>query len=518
MPILFLLSPLGLLLYLQGNPDFSQPGYTGPLNLTVIVPLLFSSHPILSHLIPFVNTPTLCLCTAFRAPIIPPYYAYSINPSTLLTTTLLGGYIGHVKVSRPETWHSRIVGHGEEPPDQLLANPLQWKIHPKAQQDALSGILSKVGWVQSVVVNRRTQHMIDGHARVGLAISRGEPTVPVVYVDLSEEEERLMLAALDPLSAMAVADKDQLAALLAEVRVGDAAVQAMLAELAEKSGLGWGKPVAEDPGAQMDRAAELQEKWGTALGQIWEISSKSVQGKAHRLMCGDSTKAEDVARLMGGAEPFLTVTDPPWGVEYDPMWRAEAAKKGFLDHSSRRVGKVTNDDCTDWSAAWALVPGDVIYSWHPAGAESLVHGKALQDSGFILRMQIIWAKSNFPIGRGDYHVRHEPCWYAVREGKASRRTDDRTQNTLWEINLDRNVEGRHSTQKPVECMARPIRNHDTMEVYDPFLGSGTTMVAAEQLGRLCYGMEIHPPYIAVTLERLQVLGLTPQLVLGLADG
>jgi len=143
----------------------------------------------------------------------------------------------------------------------------------------------------------------------------------------------------------------------------------------------------------------------------------------------------------------------------------------------------------------------VIYSWHPAGATSLVHATALQESGFTLRMQIIWAKSNFPIGRGDYHVRHEPCWYAVRTGKPSHRTDDRTQTTLWEINLDKNVEGGHSTQKPVECMARAIRNHECESVYDPFLGSGTTMIAAEQLSRRCLALEIEPQYCQVIIDR-----------------
>ena len=221
----------------------------------------------------------------------------------------------------------------------------------------------------------------------------------------------------------------------------------------------------------------------------------------HRLLCGDSTKAEDVARVMEGATPFLCVTDPPYGVNYDPNWRNVEAKKGHLAYSDRRVGKVTNDDRADWRETWALTPSDVIYSWHPPGATSLIHATALQDSGFVLRMQIIWAKSNFPIGRGDYHVRHEPCWYAVRKGKASRRTDDRTQSTLWKINLDKNVEGGHSTQKPVECMRKPIENHEPCEVYDPFCGSGTTIIAAEQLGRKCYAIEIEPSYCQVTIDR-----------------
>lgn len=134
-------------------------------------------------------------------------------------------------------WRSRIVGHGEEPPDQLLANPRNWRVHPKAQQDALAGVLDQVGWVQDVIVNRQTNHVIDGHARVGLAISRNEPSVPVVYVDLSEDEEALILATLDPLSAMAATDREQLDGLLSSVSTGDAAVQAMLDQLAQDAGI-----------------------------------------------------------------------------------------------------------------------------------------------------------------------------------------------------------------------------------------------------------------------------------------
>jgi ParB-like chromosome segregation protein Spo0J len=134
-------------------------------------------------------------------------------------------------------WRSRIIGHGEEAPDQLLANPLNFRIHPKPQQDALAGVLNEVGWVQDVIVNQRTGHVIDGHLRVSLAISRQEPSIPVVYVDLNEHEEKLILATIDPLSAMAATDRDQLSALLSEVSTGDAALRAMLSDLADSAGI-----------------------------------------------------------------------------------------------------------------------------------------------------------------------------------------------------------------------------------------------------------------------------------------
>lgn len=136
-----------------------------------------------------------------------------------------------------QEWRNRIVGEGDEDPEQLLANPSNWRVHPKAQQDALAGVLDDVGWVQRIIVNRQTGHLIDGHLRVSLALRRHEPRIPVEYVDLDAREEALILATLDPLSALAVADREQLDALLREVQTGEAAVQAMLAELAEKSEL-----------------------------------------------------------------------------------------------------------------------------------------------------------------------------------------------------------------------------------------------------------------------------------------
>lgn len=134
-------------------------------------------------------------------------------------------------------WDNRIVGEGFEDPEQLLANPMNFRIHPKAQQDALAGVLNEVGWVQRVIVNRTTQHVIDGHLRVSLAITKGEKQVPVIYVDLTEAEEKLVLATIDPLSAMAATDAEKLDALLHEVNSGEAGVQAMLAALAQDMGI-----------------------------------------------------------------------------------------------------------------------------------------------------------------------------------------------------------------------------------------------------------------------------------------
>lgn len=261
---------------------------------------------------------------------------------------------------------------------------------------------------------------------------------------------------------------------------------------------------AGDPGAQVDKAAELQTKWQTERGQLWLI------GK-HRLLVGDSTNADDVARVMGGDEPQLMVTDPPYGVEYDPEWRNEAAKKGLIAFAASREGKVANDDRVDWSEAWELFTGDVVYCWHADRHASSVQA-SLEGSGFEMRSQVIWAKPRFVISRGHYHWQHEPCWYAVRKGSSADWCGDHSQTTLWAIPmLDDTDQKTHGTQKPTECMARPIRNHDAPIVYDPFGGSGTTMVACEQLGRQCRMIEIEPKYCAVILERMTGMGLEARL-------
>lgn len=223
----------------------------------------------------------------------------------------------------------------------------------------------------------------------------------------------------------------------------------------------------------------------------------------HRLLCGDSVNADDVQKLLGGKEPYLMVTDPPYGVNYDPTWRHAA---GIINSS--RVGKVSNDGISDWSDAWALVPCKVAYVWHGGKHTSSVQA-SLEKCEFEIRAQIIWNKQQMVFSRGDYHWKHEPCWYAVKKGNKGNWGGDRKQTTVWDIQSilqsskvkkedDAQV---HGTQKPVECMARPIGNHDG-DVYDPFLGSGTTMVAAHQLNRKCYGMEIDPKYCQVIIDRM----------------
>lgn len=367
--------------------------------------------------------------------------------------------------------------------------------------------------VEPLVWNRRTGNLVAGHQRLKILRARGDTEVDVSVVDLDPQDEAALNVALNKIGGEW--DMPKLADLLSalDAQGFDVTLTGFDAEELEEL-LTWEADEAgADPGAQVDRAEELREKWGTERGQVWAIPSKTVPGRSHRLMCGDSTSAEDVRRLLNGAKPRLMVTDPPYGVEYDPTWRDDAAAKGLIGKADRRRGRVHNDERVDWAATWALFPGAVVYCWH-AGRHASAVQASLESAGFEIRAQIIWAKDRMAISRGHYHWQHEPCWYAVRRGQSAEWIGDRSQTTLWKIGVmdvgDTDTKA-HGTQKPLECMARPIRNHKG-DVYDPFIGSGTTMVAAERERRICYGMEIDPAYVAVILERLTGMGLSPNRV------
>jgi DNA modification methylase len=228
-------------------------------------------------------------------------------------------------------------------------------------------------------------------------------------------------------------------------------------------------------------------------GDLWRLGP-------HRLLCGSATVAGDVARLLGGVRPHLMVTDPPYGVEYRPDWRNAAGLS-----ATKRTGKVMNDDRADWREAWALFPGDVAYVWHGALHATTV-AESLLACGFAIRSQIIWAKERLVLSRGDYHWQHEPCWYAVRAKAKGHWNGDRKQTTLWQIpSRDQDVATVHGTQKPVEAMRRPMLNNSSpgQPVYEPFMGSGTTLIAAETSGRIALGIELDPAYVDVAVTRWQ---------------
>jgi DNA modification methylase len=191
-------------------------------------------------------------------------------------------------------------------------------------------------------------------------------------------------------------------------------------------------------------------------------------------------------------------------VEYDASWRKSAMPDTNPGKRGGMHGKVMNDDKADWREAWALFPGDVAYVWH-AGNMAHVVAESLLACDFGIRSQIVWAKHQFVISRGHYHPHHEPCWYAVKGGATGHWVGDRKQSTIWQIQKPKENETGHSTQKPVECMKRPIENNSSpgQAVYEPFSGSGTTIIAGEMTGRHIYAVELNPAYVDVAVKRWQ---------------
>ena len=240
-----------------------------------------------------------------------------------------------------------------------------------------------------------------------------------------------------------------------------------------------------------DAAPSAPQTPNSKMGDLWLLGR-------HRLLCGDSTNQQTVSRVLGSVKPTLLVTDQPYGVQYDPEWRKRAGV-----NNSNRMGKVRNDDRSDWREAWALFPGDVAYVWHGALHASTV-SDSLESCGFEIRSQIVWAKPSLVMGRGHYHWQHEPCWYAVRG--SGHWNGDRKQSTLWHIeNRNQDAETIHSTQKPVECMRRPIVNNSSpgQAIYEPFSGSGTTIIACEKEARIALAIELEPAYVDVAVTRWQ---------------
>lgn len=361
------------------------------------------------------------------------------------------------------------------------------RTHSDAQVAQLAASIREFGFTNPILVDGE-RGIIAGHGRLLAARKLGLAEVPVIELaHLSPAQRRAYVLADNKLALNAGWDDDLLRLELADLRsegfdlgltgfgldeIGD-----LLAN--NTTGLTDPDQVPEVPAQPVSRA-----------GDVWLLGR-------HRLVCGDSTDAATVERLLAGVKPHLMVTDPPYGVEYDPAWRNAA----LAGSNTARTGKVLNDHRADWREAWALFPGDVAYVWHGA-LHSTTVAESLVACGFDIRAQIVWAKDRLVLGRGHYHWQHEPCWYAVRGN--GHWMGDRKQTTLWQIaSTGQDAETVHGTQKPVECMRRPIENNSSpgQAVYEPFSGSGTTLIAAEMTGRACYAMELSPAYVDVAVLR-----------------
>jgi DNA modification methylase len=390
------------------------------------------------------------------------------------------------------------------PVDQLVPYARNSKKHSDAQVEQIAASIIEFGFTVPVLAGEDGT-IIAGHGRVLAAKSLGIEEIPVMVArGWTEAQRRAYTIADNKLAENGEWDEELLALELGELRddgfdiglVGfDTKALGRLLEFAGNEGNGDPEATPTPPVVPVSRA-----------GDVWVLGN-------HRIICGDSTSADTIVAVLAGEKPHLMVTDPPYGVEYDPEWRERAG----VNTATAAKGKVLNDDKADWRDAWALFPGNVAYVWH-AGLNAGIVADSLIATGFVLRSQIVWDKGQLVLSRGDYHWQHEPCWYAIRKGATGHWAGDRKQTTVWDIPKPQKSDTGHGTQKPVECMRRPIENNSEPgdAVYEPFSGSGTTIIACEQSGRRAFAIELNPSYVDVAVRRWQ--GFTGEAAVLEGDG
>jgi DNA modification methylase len=365
----------------------------------------------------------------------------------------------------------------------LIDNPKNWRKHPDAQRNALGGLLESVGWADAVLARETDEGLmlIDGHLRKELA---ADSKVPVLVLDVTEAEADLILATHDPLTSMAETDQALLDELVQGLEIDNDETQKMLDELASD-------PVIE---VVEDEVPEVPEEPTTKVGDLFELGD-------HRLLCGDCTSADNVARLMDGAKADAVVTDPPYGMRLDADFSSmknnlQITKDKSLKGGTKYENVIGDHDDFDASAVIKTLDNTISQFWFGAdyyastlgdtehSGSWLVWDKRLDDSAdkmFGSCFELIWSKQKCK--RDILRIKWAGIFGMEKEHDRGRK---------------------HPNQKPTELFVNLI-SRTTGIVYDPFLGSGTTLIAAEQLGRKCYGMEISPAYCDVIIQRWENL-------------
>ncbi len=385
--------------------------------------------------------------------------------------------------------NDRIVELRRVAASELLNNPKNWRRHPAAQRAALAQLVQEIGWAD-VCLARGTPEglvLIDGHLRRDLG---ADEVIPVLVLDVTEAEADTLLASVDPLAGMAVADEAALCRLVDAAQL----TEELRDELQRRYLRGlW-------PIGTHEEIPPLPATLRMAPGELWALGG-------HRLLCGDATRAGDLTRLMEGEPGDVLWTDPPYGVGYvgktaDALTIANDAEGDLPGLLQAAFG----------AADSVLRPGAALYVCHPAGPGSVVFSQAFLQAGWRLHQTLVWTKDRAVLGHGDYHYRHEPILYGYKPGRGRRGRGHggwyggNDQDSVFEI--DRPAASReHPTAKPVELVARCLENSSRTGgvVLDPFAGSGSTLVAAERLGRRARAVEIDPVYCDVILRRWEAV-------------
>jgi DNA modification methylase len=400
------------------------------------------------------------------------------------------------------------------PIDRLIPRANNPRTHSREQVAQIAASIQEFGWTNPVLVDANDE-ILAGHARVLGAKKLGMEEVPVIVLrHLTEAQKRALVIADNQLALNAGWDEEMLRIELAILHEADYDLDLVgfddveLQRLLEAQDNAPGLTDADSaPGVQPDPVARL--------GDLFILGD-------HRVICGDCTQPDVVARVLGDAKPLLLITDPPYGIELDSEWRDRAGLNGcgpaeasYMKHRTEGHTETTisGDTRADWSEAFALLPDlQVGYIWHASKFTSEVLAGLLRI-GFVHHQQIIWDKQRTVLTRTLYWFQHEPCWF-VRKKNAPWYGKAGENSTVWSCpspkfifsSSEKEEKFDHPTQKPMEVMRRPILNHTLPgePLYDCFLGSGTTMIAAEQTGRVCYGVELDPKYCDVIIRRWQM--------------
>jgi DNA modification methylase len=376
------------------------------------------------------------------------------------------------------------------------------RTHSKEQIAEIADGIKSFGFLDPIEIDQNNT-IISGHARLEAALNLGLDEVPtIIHEHLTDAQRKAYTLAANKLALKSGWDlsllKDEFGALK------DDEIDLTLTGFTNDEIDDILNPEVLNAMGGEDESIEVTENPITRLGDIWILGD-------HRLMCGDSTIYDQVNELMWTHTPNLMVTDPPYGVDLDQSWRDEAL--GDKKFAKGNKETIVNDDRADWKDSYSLFTGDIVYIWHCDRFTDLIKN-SLEDLNFQIRQMIIWNKTILIMGRNAYQYKHELCWYAVKKGKTANWRGDRKQTTVWDMaSPNRLMSGSkeektsHPTQKPIECMLRPIQNHTRANdyVYDPFGGSGTTLIACEKIGRRCLMMEILPKYCDMIIKRWQKL-------------
>ena len=389
--------------------------------------------------------------------------------------------------------------------EDLIPYARNARTHSPEQIQRIAGSIKEFGFLNPVVISN-DGGILAGHGRVMAAQKLGLKEVPcVIESHLTEAQKRAYILADNRLALDAGWDEEMLKVELTDLRdefnfdldlIGFN--QEELESFFENNPIEMESESGEDEEVEIDENAEAV----TNPGDIWLLGD-------HRLMCCDSRDEECVNKLFSSNKPILMVTDPPYGVKYDASSRVTYKDKEHkelkMSASKKRIGVVLNDEITHWYDSYKLFPGNVAYVWL-ASTHADDFMTDLKECGFEISSVIVWNKPQLVFGHCDYHWKHELCLYATKGNHNWK--GDRKQSTVWDIETIRTLkkeegEWGHSTQKPIECMKRPIENNSETGdyVYDPFCGSGTTIIAAQRTGRKCLACELNPVYCDAIVKR-----------------